>query len=60
MASRDHKPSRADEQERVQRAGGFVAHRRVRGMSVYMHVTRWGRGGLVVVLMVVLLFFVCL
>lgn len=31
MASNDHKPSRADEQERVQRAGGFVAHRRVRG-----------------------------
>ncbi|CAN0273937.1 unnamed protein product, partial [Ectocarpus sp. 13 AM-2016] len=31
MASNDHKPSRADEQERVQRAGGFVAHRRVMG-----------------------------
>ncbi|CAM9932080.1 unnamed protein product, partial [Hapterophycus canaliculatus] len=31
MASLDHKPSRADEQERVQRAGGFVAHRRVMG-----------------------------
>ncbi|CAM9355359.1 unnamed protein product [Scytosiphon promiscuus] len=31
MASNDHKPSRADEQDRVQRAGGFVAHRRVMG-----------------------------
>eukprot|EP00752_Nemacystus_decipiens_P006528 g5879.t1 len=31
MASADHKPCRPDEQERVQRAGGFVAHRRVMG-----------------------------
>lgn len=30
MASNDHKPCRADEQERVQRAGGYVSHRRVR------------------------------
>lgn len=33
LASQDHKPSRADEQERVHRAGGFVAHRRVRHPS---------------------------
>eukprot|EP00903_Cladosiphon_okamuranus_P008714 g8348.t1 len=31
MASADHKPCRPDEQERIQRAGGFVAHRRVMG-----------------------------
>lgn len=31
LASQDHKPSRADEQERVHKAGGFVAHRRVSG-----------------------------
>lgn len=29
MASQDHKPCRADEQARVHKAGGFVAHRRV-------------------------------
>lgn len=37
LASQDHKPSRADEEERVHKAGGFVAHRRVRG--------RDGQGG---------------
>ncbi|CAN0385607.1 unnamed protein product, partial [Discosporangium mesarthrocarpum] len=31
LTTRDHKPSRPDEQARVERAGGYILHRRIMG-----------------------------